>query len=165
MIIILISAVYICKKVGLLAWLHSSFYVKVIVTYSTTYNHLIKPKKKELFRDLQETADRQKEPLRLLEIGPGGGTNFSMFPKNVHVVCLEPQRKFKAHLEENAKKHLQLGSLEVIQEYAQDLKMFEDNSFDVVVTTMVLCSIDDQGRILAAMKRVLKPVSIKTFTL
>ena len=164
MVIILISTVYLCKKVGLLAWLYSSFYVKIIVWYGATFNHLIEPKKKELFKDLQETANRQKEPLHLLEIGPGGGTNFAMFPKNVHVVCLEPQRKFKVHLEENAKKYLQSGSMEVIQEYAQDLEMFKDNSFDVVVTTMVLCSIDDQGRILAAIKRVLKPVSINTFT-
>jgi len=44
----------------------------------------------------------------------------------------------------------------VLRAPAEDLP-FEDHSFDTVVSTLVLCSVDDQPRALRELRRVLRP--------
>src|SRR5919197_125579 len=46
--------------------------------------------------------------------------------------------------------------LDFVQAFAENLP-FEDNSFDTVVSTLVLCSVRDQDQALAEIRRVLKP--------
>ena len=44
----------------------------------------------------------------------------------------------------------------VLRAPAEDLP-FEDNTFDVAVSTLVLCGVDDQARALGELRRVLRP--------
>ena len=44
----------------------------------------------------------------------------------------------------------------VLRAPAEDLP-FEDDTFDVVVSTLVLCGVDDQPRALREIRRVLRP--------
>src|SRR5205814_1962985 len=50
----------------------------------------------------------------------------------------------------------QVTQAEVVQAPAEDLP-FEDASFDIVVSTLVLCGVDDQARSLREIHRVLRP--------
>ncbi|MEZ5699049.1 MAG: methyltransferase domain-containing protein [Nitrosomonas sp.] len=45
----------------------------------------------------------------------------------------------------------------IAAEYSADALNFPDNSFDAVVSTLVLCSVDSAKRALGEIKRVLKP--------
>ena len=49
-----------------------------------------------------------------------------------------------------------MPSATVLQVPAEDLP-FEDDTFDTVVSTLVLCGVDDQARSLREIKRVLRP--------
>ena len=147
---------------GLLTGIYNTGYAAFLAYFTVLYNGVIEPEKRKLFQDLHEKAKTHKEPLRLLEVGAGSGANFKFYPKGVKMVCLEPKVEFASHMEASAKKDLNAESLELVHAYARDLEMFEDSSFDAVIVTLVLCSIDDQKSVLAAIKRVLKPVSISS---
>jgi ubiquinone/menaquinone biosynthesis C-methylase UbiE len=47
---------------------------------------------------------------------------------------------------------------------AEDMKEVEDNSMDVVVSTLVLCSVRNVKQTLKEVHRVLAPVSVTQFT-
>lgn len=91
---------------------------------------------------------------RVLEIGIGTGHSFAYYPAGADVIATEPD----PHMLRRARKRLQelgIGNIEVQQAPAEQLP-FEDASFDHVVSTLVLCSVDDQARALAEARRVLK---------
>jgi SAM-dependent methyltransferase len=92
---------------------------------------------------------------RVLEIGGGTGFNLPNYPATVdELVVTEPAT---AMLERAKRRAGELGrSVELRQARAEDLP-FPDDSFDTVVSTLVLCSVDDQARALQEIKRVLKP--------
>jgi ubiquinone/menaquinone biosynthesis C-methylase UbiE len=50
----------------------------------------------------------------------------------------------------------QAPETKVLRAAAEDLP-FEDNTFDVAVSTLVLCGVDDQARALGELRRVLRP--------
>jgi ubiquinone/menaquinone biosynthesis C-methylase UbiE len=105
-------------------------------------------------------ADRRRELLghargRVLEIGGGTGANLPYYGAVVdEVVLAEPEEPMARRLE----RKLTNSSLRarVVRAPAEALP-FEDESFDVVVSTLVLCTVTDQPRALAEIHRVLKP--------
>src|SRR5207249_6677845 len=92
---------------------------------------------------------------RVLEIGAGTGANLSLYGPAVESLTLtEPERPMLRRLERRARDHA--SSATVLRAPAEDLP-FEDGSFDTVVTTLVLCGVDDQPRALREARRVLRP--------
>jgi SAM-dependent methyltransferase len=105
-------------------------------------------------------ADQRRELLeqargRVLEIGGGTGANLPYYGASVdEVVFIEPEESMARRLE----RKLTNSNLRarVVRAPAEALP-FEDASFDVVVSTLVLCTVSDQPRALAEIHRVLKP--------
>ncbi len=92
---------------------------------------------------------------RVLEIGAGTGFNLAYYPPEVEeIVVTEPSRGMIERAERRA---AELGRLVQIVGASAEQLPFEDASFDTVVSTLVLCSVEDQGRALAEIRRVLKP--------
>jgi ubiquinone/menaquinone biosynthesis C-methylase UbiE len=92
---------------------------------------------------------------RVLEIGPGDGPNFALYPDSVEeVVAVEPEPylREKAQL---AATRVQTRIL-VLAGTADDLPV-EDASIDTVVCALVLCSVPDQPSALREIRRVLRP--------
>ena len=88
---------------------------------------------------------------RVLEIGAGTGLNVDHYgPEATELVFTEPEPAMAKRL----RARLQRG--EVVEASAERLP-FEDDSFDTVVSTLVLCTVPDQDRTLAEVRRVLKP--------
>jgi ubiquinone/menaquinone biosynthesis C-methylase UbiE len=97
----------------------------------------------------------------VLEIGAGTGLNVDHYsPAVTRLVLTEPDRHMRIQLEERAHEVQAAGEgpgeVEVVDASASDLP-YPDESFDVVVSTLVLCSVPDQPAVLAEVERVLRP--------
>ncbi|MDA1360060.1 class I SAM-dependent methyltransferase [Glycomyces luteolus] len=92
---------------------------------------------------------------RVLEIGCGFGANFPHYPDAVtELVAVEPEEHFRDLARARAD---ELGLKATIVEGAAEALPVESGSFDAVVATAVLCSVDSQADALAEIARVLKP--------
>lgn len=91
----------------------------------------------------------------VLELGAGTGLNLAHYGDGVtRLVLTEPDRHMRRQLEERAAA-LTLP-VEVVDAGAERLP-FDDASFDVVVSTLVLCSVADPAASLREVHRVLRP--------
>ena len=104
-------------------------------------------------------ADRKRPLLSevggtVVEIGPGTGTNFQYYPRNIHWIGAEPNRYMHPYLRGAAE--VAGFPIEILPNRAENLNL-PDESADAVVATAVLCSVDDPHKVLHEVRRVLKP--------
>ena len=91
----------------------------------------------------------------VLEIGGGTGANLGYYGAGVASLTItEPEPPMLKRLERKARE--QNSKATVLRAPAEDLP-FEDASFDAVVSTLVLCGVDDQPRAVRELRRVLRP--------
>ena len=130
-------------------WTPRRLYKRVIAyllaAQGDDYDATLGPRKRALFGDL--TGD-------VLEIGPGGGPNLRYLRPDVRWIGVEPNPYMHPYLRAEAARRgvavdLRLGSAEALPA--------DDNSLDAVLGTLVLCSVQDQTRAVAEIRRVLKP--------
>jgi ubiquinone/menaquinone biosynthesis C-methylase UbiE len=92
---------------------------------------------------------------RVLELGAGTGLNLPHYPDSLdELVLTEPSPPMVGRLERRAKKARTPSSVTVAD--AERLP-FEDDSFDTVVSTLVLCTVDHPQRAISEIARVLRP--------
>lgn len=92
---------------------------------------------------------------RVLEIGAGTGLNVEHYPDDIETLVLaEPVEAMAAKIDVSERR----GStpVSVVLARAEQLP-FADDSFDTIVTTMVLCTVEDVERTLSELHRVLAP--------
>jgi ubiquinone/menaquinone biosynthesis C-methylase UbiE len=91
----------------------------------------------------------------VLEIGAGTGLNLPHYDGKVEsLVFTDPEPAMLRRLQKKAREQAPLAK--ILRAPAEDLP-FEDDSFDTVVATLVLCGVDDQARSLREIRRVLRP--------
>lgn len=139
-----------CKKI---------FFPYFLEKFTDDYNQKMLRKKQDLFRNMMEFADPSGK-LTVLEIGTGTGSNFQFFPPSCRVICTDPNPHFQERLTKNMvqNKHLEYGHFIVTS--GEDLSQIPDASMDVVVSTLVLCSVNNVEAVLREVRRVLKSVRI-----
>jgi ubiquinone/menaquinone biosynthesis C-methylase UbiE len=87
----------------------------------------------------------------VLEIGAGTGANLPLYAAGLEsLVVTEPQAPMLRRLQQRA--HHDAPHAQVLRAPAEDLP-FESDSFDTVVSTLVLCGVDDQPRALRGASR------------
>jgi ubiquinone/menaquinone biosynthesis C-methylase UbiE len=91
---------------------------------------------------------------RVLEIGAGTGAMFPHYASEVQLVALELDERFiaRARGKEGAAK----CTVEIVVGSALELP-FDAGSFDAIVSSLVLCSVEDPARALAEIARVARP--------
>jgi ubiquinone/menaquinone biosynthesis C-methylase UbiE len=108
------------------------------------------PPVQELRRKLLAPADG-----RVLEVGAGTGFNLRHYPADVHEVtiadALDGMLRRAERRAGDADRRVNTTRAPVEQ------LPFEDGSFDTVVASFLLCSVADQDRALAEIRRVLRP--------
>jgi ubiquinone/menaquinone biosynthesis C-methylase UbiE len=91
----------------------------------------------------------------VVEIGAGHGLNFALYPPEVtEVIAIEPEPTLRSQAETAAESAT--VPIRVLAGVADELPL-EDASVDSAVASLVLCSVTDQQRALAEIRRVLRP--------
>lgn len=91
---------------------------------------------------------------RVLEVGAGTGTNFAHYPAGVtEVIAIEPERR----LAEVARAAAAVAPVPVIVSTAAIEEFSTEQSFDAVVCSLVLCSVDDPDSVVRELYSMLKP--------
>jgi SAM-dependent methyltransferase len=105
----------------------------------------IRPAKEALFVGL---------PNRVVEIGPGLGSTFAYLEPGTAVTAFEPNPHFHDALRDHASQHhLELD----LRGSAMEDARLPDDSEDLVISTLVLCSVDDPAATIDEIWRVLRP--------
>lgn len=122
--------------------------------FAVTYDRMMAKAERQGLRDLRHRVIAGAGG-RVLEIGGGTGANLALYGEGVESLTVtEPEpamvRRLERHVAQRAPRTT------VLRAPAEDLP-FEDDSFDVVVSTLVLCGVSDQQRALRQLARVLRP--------
>ncbi len=92
---------------------------------------------------------------QVIEVGAGNGLNFALYPPTVEkVLAVEPEPLLRQAAVEEADRAP--TTIEVVDGVAGSLPA-PDGSQDAGVASLVLCSVSDQERALAELRRVIKP--------
>lgn len=108
--------------------------------------------RKELWQEVQKNLP--EEGGKILEVGVGTGKNMKYYPENVKQIYAID---FSEKMLKEAKKKMPTDrdDIQLIEMNAENLK-FDDNYFDVIVTSCVFCSVPHPIKGLKELKRVLK---------
>jgi SAM-dependent methyltransferase len=91
----------------------------------------------------------------VLEIGAGTGLNLAYYPDRLdRLVLCEPERHMARRLQRRV---AQLNRGAEVVHAAAEMLPFEDQTFDTVVSTLVLCTVADPEAALEEIRRVLRP--------
>jgi SAM-dependent methyltransferase len=93
-------------------------------------------------------------PQTVVELGPGTGVNFRYFPRGTRVIAIEPNLHMHPLLRRNAQRH---GIDLTIQARVDAGLQLSDESVELVIATLVLCTVDDPAAVLSEVRRVLRP--------
>jgi ubiquinone/menaquinone biosynthesis C-methylase UbiE len=122
--------------------------------FAATYDRLSRGSEEAGLRDLRRGLLAGAAG-RVLEIGAGTGANLGLYSGTIEgLVVTEPESPMLRRLQKAAHQHAPLA--QVVQAPAEQLP-FDDDAFDTVVSTLVLCGVDDQVQALQEARRVLKP--------
>ena len=147
---------------GKISKVHYRWAASMLTKFEVMYTKLTTELKEHHLQILNTVKSNDKDRLaegtvRLLEIGTGPGANFQYFPKNFKVIATDPNPFFKDAFENHMKKYPDIEVERMIIAKADDLSEVENNSVDVVLSTLVLCSVDDLSVTMKEVMRVLTP--------
>jgi ubiquinone/menaquinone biosynthesis C-methylase UbiE len=92
---------------------------------------------------------------RVVEIGAGTGLNIAHYPDGIdELVLTEPVAAMRQRLERRLQRH---GRVARIVDAPAERLPLADASVDTVVSTLVLCTVDDPKGVLREIERVLRP--------
>ncbi|MGI9544416.1 MAG: class I SAM-dependent methyltransferase, partial [Cyclobacteriaceae bacterium] len=126
----------------------NSWVFKVLSRYM---DHLFGKSKRWLFMDHPETV---------VEIGSGAGANMRYLRRGTKLIAIEPNVHMHANLKRSANKygiHLEIRSL-----IGESIDL-PDSSCDFVVSTLVLCTVEDPKQCINQISRILKTSGVFVF--
>lgn len=153
---ILAFPMYLLNFLGLWKWTNQKWFPYFLEWFSVTYNEQLASKKRELFSNLQE-FEGPSGKLSLLEVGCGTGTNFKFYPPGCRVTCIDPNPNFEKFLVKSIAKNRHVQFEHFVVAAGENMHTVADGSMDVVVCTLVLCSVKNQEQFLREVYRVLRP--------
>ncbi len=136
-----------------------SWFYPFLANYHVTCRE-IKRKHFESMKDHKSVDPelRKKGGLRILEIGPGPGYNFEFYPPNSELTAVEVNPFFEEQFFKQQVDHPHIKMNRFVVGFAEKMKDVPDNSIDIVVSTMVLCSVRSIEEALKEIHRILAPV-------
>ena len=127
---------------------HAAWYRRLQAALLARANRLYEPhirrRKRELLGSLRGTV---------VEIGPGTGANLPYYDRSIRWIGIEPNAFAHEYLRREAAR--QLLEAELHEGRAERMPLADDSA-DAVVSTLVLCSVDDVPAVLREVRRVLR---------
>jgi SAM-dependent methyltransferase len=105
----------------------------------------LRPRKRRVFAGL---------PCEVVELGPGVGANLPYLPVGGILVAIEPNRYMHGRLREAAQRR---GVRLDLRERMAESTGLPDHSVDTVISSLVLCSVQEPSIVLAEVRRILRP--------
>lgn len=105
----------------------------------------LRRRKRTVFRGL---------PQRVVELGSGVGANLRHLRSRTVLIAIEPNRHMHPRLERAARRH---GVYLDVRESTAEHTGLPDESADVIISSLVLCTVNDPDAVLAEVRRVLRP--------
>lgn len=93
-------------------------------------------------------------PGTIVEIGPGAGANFRYYRRGIRVIAIEPNVSMHSRLRDKARRRGLNLDIRSIRGEQIDLP---SQSVSAVVGTLVLCTVEDPGKVVSEIHRILKP--------
>ena len=90
----------------------------------------------------------------VVEIGPGAGANMRYYPRGLNVIAVEPNAAMHERLRLRAAAHGVPLDIRMLRGERMDLP---DDSADLVIATLLLCTVEDPAGVVAEIRRILKP--------
>lgn len=146
-VLVLLAVLALAAAVLFRRWLFAALYDRAVSRYE---DHQ-RARRAALLADAAGTV---------LEIGPGTGVNLPFLAaraaagERIHWIGVEPSPAMRRRLERRAEA---LGFPIELRDPVEGRLPAEEGSCDVVVTTLVLCSVADPRALLAEVRRVLRP--------
>ena len=121
--------------------------------FSYIYDFLERPIEKRLFSKWRKEALKEVKG-RVLEVGVGTGKNLPYYDYNeVDLTAVDISEGMLNKAKKMAKEKSYSVNFKLLK---TEILPFNDNTFDYIICTFVLCSVPDQKKILEEMKSVLK---------
>ncbi|ELR59047.1 Methyltransferase-like protein 7A [Bos mutus] len=133
---ILAFPMYLLDFLGLWNWICKQWFPYFLARFTVMYNKQMESKKQELFSNLREFT------------GPSGKRQ---------VTCVDPNPNFEKFLIKSIAQNRHLQFERFIVAAGENMHQVASGSMDVVVCTLVLCSVKNQEQILQEVCRVLRP--------
>ncbi|XP_059969924.1 LOW QUALITY PROTEIN: thiol S-methyltransferase TMT1B [Mesoplodon densirostris] len=125
-------------------------------------NRKMDSKKQELFSQIKGPAGASGK-VALLELGCGTGADFQFYPSGRRITCLDPNPHFEKFLTKSMAPNRHLEYERLVLAFGEDMRQLASGSMDVVVSTLVLCSVQSPKRVLQEVRRVLRPGGVFFF--
>lgn len=109
------------------------------------FDHLLGPHKRRLLADLPDTV---------VELGSGVGANLRYLAPGSRLIAVEPNPAMHGRLRRAARRR---GVLLDVRQVPAERTDLPEASAEVVVSSLVLCTVNDVDRVLAEVRRVLRP--------
>ncbi|GAA1991923.1 class I SAM-dependent methyltransferase [Microbacterium pumilum] len=105
----------------------------------------LRPHKEKVFARL---------PRDVVEIGPGVGANLRYLPTGARLIAIEPNRYMHSRLLSAAADR---GVTVDVRDRMAEQTGLPDHSVDSVISSLVLCSVQEPAAVLAEIRRILRP--------
>jgi SAM-dependent methyltransferase len=123
--------------------------------FSAFYDRAFAATEEAGLREMRRDLLRQARG-RVLELGSGTGLNLELYPRE-GLECLTLTEPDPHMIKQLRKRVEEIGcAADLVETGAEDLP-FDDNSYDTVIVTLVLCTVPDQRAALKEIARVLRP--------
>ncbi|GAB6023509.1 hypothetical protein CHUAL_008286 [Chamberlinius hualienensis] len=151
-----------------LKFIREYVFVFIYQRLSGNFDQALYKYRRIIFRDLQsfkslDSRLRNEGIIRILEVGPGSGINFPFYPRNSKLTVVEPNIQFLKEIVLNHRFIHRLRLEKAVLGKCEDMSFVSDNSVDVVVATLVFCSVTDVRACFEEIYRVLAPGGMLLF--
>ncbi|XP_014414665.1 methyltransferase-like protein 7B isoform X1 [Camelus ferus] len=157
LVLLLTLPLHIMALLGFWEPLCKSYFPYLMAVLAAKTNRKMEGKKRELFSQIKGLAGASGK-VALLELGCGTGANFQFYPSGCRITCLDPNPNFEKFLTKSMAENRHLEYERFVVAFGEDMKQLADGSMDVVVCTLVLCSVQSPRKVLQEVHRVLRPV-------
>ncbi|XP_055459858.1 thiol S-methyltransferase METTL7B isoform X3 [Psammomys obesus] len=156
LLLLLALPLHLLDLLGCWQPLCKAYFPYLMARLTALTNKKIEGKKRDLFSQIKDLKVTSRK-VALLELGCGTGANFQFYPPGCKVTCVDPNPNFEKFLTKSMAENRHLEYESFVVAYGEDMRELADSSMDVVVSTLVLCSVQSPKKVLQEIRRVLKP--------